>query len=145
MCEKDTVLIDQLFQMVRKQDDLTHKWIATLLAVHGGAATGVGFVWSSDSSSITVVLGICVLAIVATIGTYVCCSAAIGEMRWQGTYISYIRKMDVRGVVYEGVPEPIPTGMGREAKLISRAGIVLYLLWGGIVAGSVLLKFFGLK
>jgi hypothetical protein len=135
--EQRIALLGNALQMIRHTDDLQKSWVQTLMAMQGAAAIAVGTVWKELPIQAPMV-GLLVGSL-AVLVTALCVYAAIRELQWQGHYCAYAKELDPTGVLFQHLKVDLtqaPKGVGKQAKMLIGAAIVLGLGWSAVLLFS---------
>lgn len=130
--------LEQLMELVRKQDDLIHVWTKHYLAVQAGLAVGLSFLIKlGPAEGILVNTGNVFIPFLGAATSICFTNIILREQQWQGRYIAQIRKLPLMSEkIYRGewVPdEPDPRGrsyIGQQFCWLRNILVAGWAIWG---------------
>ena len=134
---------EQLFQMVRRQDDLIHSWTKFYLSIQAGLAVALSFLIRLGSSQAQLVIaGNLAIPFLGIATTIVLTKIIVREHFWQGRYIVQITKLPAMPETFrrDWVPgEPDENKRGYNAQQFCGLRNILVAGWAtwGIISGII--------
>jgi hypothetical protein len=132
MADIVNTLLESLMNQIRWQDELVHRWNKLLITAHAAAVAGLGFIWKTELLPPAKDVLVSILAIVTALVAVVCIVSIISELKWQGRYINYIKKLDSTGVMFSDLSVKVG-GLGLQSKLYRIMLICLCILWSTVI------------